>query len=54
MFYSFQDEKDRLEVKDERIGDGEFYIAIEDFLRYFDFVTLCHMTPDMGAEVNCV
>ena len=51
--FVFQEEKDRLEVKDERIGDGEFYMSKEDFVQHFDCMDLCHLTPDsMDAEVN--
>ncbi len=48
----FQDEKDRLEGKDERIGDGEFYISKDDFIKHFNFVDMCHLTQDdVEAEV---
>ena len=40
-------------MKDERIGDGEFYMSKEDFIQHFDNMDLCHLTPDsMDAEVN--
>lgn len=37
-------ELSRLRVRFE--DDGEFYMTYDDFLRYFDFVDLCHWGPD--------
>jgi len=38
--------------KDERIGDGEFYISKDDFIKHFNFVDMCHLTQDdVEAEV---
>uniref|UniRef100_A0A8C8S4X7 Calpain catalytic domain-containing protein n=1 Tax=Pelusios castaneus TaxID=367368 RepID=A0A8C8S4X7_9SAUR len=39
--------RERLQVRKE---DGEFWMQMDDFLRYFDALEICSLTPDLQSE----
>lgn len=30
--------------------DGEFYVCLEDFMKYFSHTTICSLTPDFDMD----
>ena len=42
------DVKENIDFRSE--GDGEFWISVQDFMRYFVRVTICNFTPDVDDD----
>lgn len=49
--WNFVPEHEKREMKVQFCDDGEFYMTMKDFLKHFDSIEFCHISPD-SLETN--